>query len=70
MKAVSNDVLDSNFVNDNCGEPEILLDNRYDCPELFVLIFEEMNHIGIGTCRNSRIYFPGNDELSTFLKVA
>ena len=67
-KAVINAVLDSNIANDCCGAWKIFLDNRCACPELLVILFEEMNLIGGGTCRNNRICFPGDDERLAFTK--
>ena len=70
MKEVIKYVLDSNITNDHCGKWEIFLDKRYACQYLFVILFEEMNLIGGGTCRKNRIVFPGNDEGLTFTKGA
>ena len=61
MKSFINGVLDSNIANDHCGAQKILLDNRYDFPEIFVILFEEINFIGGGTCRKNIIGFPEND---------
>ena len=67
---VINSVLDSHISNDHCGSRKILLDNRYDYPELFEIIFEEIKLIGGGTCRKKIIDFPGNYERLTFPKGA
>ena len=66
MKAVINSVLDSKIINDHCEEWKILIDNSCDCPEIFAIIFEDMNLIIGGTCRNNRIGLPGNYENLTF----
>ena len=60
--------MDSHIANDHCRSRKILLDNRYDYPELFEIIFEEIKLIGGGTCRKKIIYFTGNDERLTFPK--
>ena len=70
MKAVINDFLDSNIANDNYGAWKIFLEKRYACPELFSIIFEDMNLVGGGTCRNNIIGFPGNYERLKFPKGA
>ena len=70
MKAVINTVLYSNITNDNCGELKIFFDNRYTFPELFFILFEYINLIGGGTCRNKRIYFAENYERFTFPNVS
>ena len=70
MRAVINSVLASNTANYHCGAQKLFLDNRYDCPELFVILFEEMKLIGSRTCRKNTIYFPVNDELLIFSKGA
>ena len=70
MKEFINYVLDSNIANDHCGAWKIFLDNRCACPELLVILFEEMNLIGGGNRRKNRIGFPGNDERLTFTKGA
>ena len=51
-KAVINAAIASKISNNHCGLRKLFLDNRYDCPELFVVLFEKMNLIGGGTCRN------------------
>ena len=42
----------------------------YACTEIFTIIFEKVNLIGGGTCRNDRIGLPGNDERLTFSRGA
>ena len=68
MKAVICYFLASNITNDNCGARKIFLDNMYACPDLFVILFKDMNPIGSGTCRKNIIVFPGNDERLTLPK--
>ena len=60
MKAVINTVLASNIVNDHYWAQKIFPDNRYAFLELFVILCEYMTLIGGGTCRNSKIGFPGD----------
>ena len=42
----------------------------YACPELFAILFEEMNLIECGTYRKNIIGFTGNYERLKFPKVA
>ena len=70
IKAVINAVLDSNIKNDDYGTHEIFLGNRYYFTGIFAILFEYMNLIGGGNCRNNRIYFRGNCERLTFPKGA
>ena len=35
---------------------------KYACPEIFSILFEEINLIGGGTCRKKIIGLPENDE--------
>ena len=70
IKAVINAILASNITNDCCGARKIFLHDRYACPDLFSIIFEEMDSIGGGTCKKNRICLPGNDERLTLPKVA
>ena len=70
MKAVITYFLASNISNDHCGLHIIFLENRYACPDLFLILSGKMDLIGGGTYRNNRIGFPGNDELLTLKKVA
>ena len=67
-KPVINAVLDSNSANDHCKSRKIFLEDRYDCTDIFAVLFEEMNLIGGGTCRKNIIDFPGNDERLTLPK--
>ena len=66
MKAVNNSALAANIANDYCGTRKLFFDKRYAFTELFVVLFEEMNLIGGGTCRKNRIGFSGNYEWLTF----
>ena len=68
MKAVIHAALASKNSNDNYGARKLFLENRYGCPELFAILFEDINLIGGGTCRNIRICFLGDDEPLTFPK--
>ena len=70
MNAVISDVLVSIIANDHCGECTLLLENMHACPELFTILFEEVNLIGGTTYKNSKIYFPVNGERLTLQKVA
>ena len=69
-KAVINAAIASKISNNHCGLRKLFLENRYDCPELFEILFEETNLIGGGTCRKTIIYFPVNDEWLTLPKFA
>ena len=68
MKEVINSILASNIANDHYGAYKLLLDNRYACPDLFVILFEEKKLIGYGNCITKRIGFPGDDVRLTFSK--
>ena len=61
-KPVINAVLDSNSANDHCESRKIFLEDRYDCTDIFAVLFEEMNLIGGGTYRNNIIGFTVNNQ--------
>jgi len=58
QKAVINAVLQTEMHNDVDGARTIALDNRYQCPELAVLLRLRYNVYTAGTCRRNRIGFP------------
>ena len=70
MKAVINALLASNVLNDTYWSQILSIDNSYACPELFVIIGEEMNLIWGGTWRKNIVCFPGDEKWLTFSKLA
>ena len=62
MKAVVNACYQTQMANDPNGARTLYADNRYSCPELLAILYEEMNILGAGTCRKNRKGFPGDDS--------
>ena len=58
QKAVANACYRLGFHHENQGMRHLSIDNRYQCPQLAVLLRERFNCYSTGTCRAKRIGFP------------